>query len=141
MRARPLPFHSSLTHAPPRREPFVSLGRLFLACSVTPLEGLLRFKLDSLTYDISLGGLAPSQSRYSSTSLHASHSCGSHTVLDIWVPLKTARDVANSLGRLDELAALLDWQTRRAWSVEDKEEGGLVHKCVSSPPCSLGGRG
>ncbi|GAA6040575.1 hypothetical protein NBRC10512_005323 [Rhodotorula toruloides] len=68
---------------------------------------LLRFKLDSLTYDISIGGLAP--------------------ILDIWVPLKTARDVANSLGRLDELAALLDWQTRRAWSVEDKEEGGLVH--------------
>ncbi|BGP26275.1 hypothetical protein JCM10295v2_005220 [Rhodotorula toruloides] len=89
------------------REPFVSLGRLFLACSVTPLEGLLLSELDNLAYDVSLGGLAP--------------------VLDIWVPLKIAREVADSLGRLDELAALLDWQTRRAWSVEDKEEGALVH--------------
>ncbi|PRQ71877.1 hypothetical protein AAT19DRAFT_9992 [Rhodotorula toruloides] len=92
---------------PEHQEPFVSLGRLFLACSVTPLEGLLLFELDSLAYDVALGGLAP--------------------VPDIWVPLKTAREVADSLGRLDELAALLDWQTRRAWSVEDKEEGGLVH--------------
>ena len=55
----------------------------------------------------------------------------SFPVADIWVPLPEARRVAQELDVLDELAALLEWETRAAWSVEDKEEGGLVHKCVS----------
>ncbi|GAA5893811.1 hypothetical protein JCM6882_003101 [Rhodosporidiobolus microsporus] len=90
------------------REPFVSLSRLFLACCITPIEGLLRFRLDSLgEYDLSLGGLAP--------------------FLDLWTPLHLARKIAFSLNRHEELAALLEWETRAAWSVEDKEEGGVVH--------------
>ncbi|GAA5999262.1 uncharacterized protein JCM10292_001711 [Rhodotorula paludigena] len=88
-------------------EPFVSLARLFLACSLSPVEGLLRFELDNIGYSTTLGGLAP--------------------VFDLWVPLSIARDVADELDRLDELAALLEWETRQAYSVEDKEEGGLVH--------------
>lgn len=63
------------------------------------------------------------------------------TVIDIWVPMKKAREVADSLGRLEELAAFLDWQTRRAWSVEDKEEGGLVHKCAELVSAHRGHRG
>ncbi|TNY22421.1 hypothetical protein DMC30DRAFT_415089 [Rhodotorula diobovata] len=92
---------------PEHREPFVSLGRIFLACGVTPAEGLLRFRLDRLDYSTTLGELAP--------------------LLDLWVPLRTARRVAAELSVLDELAALLEWPTRGAYSVEDKEEGGLVH--------------
>ncbi|BGP41992.1 hypothetical protein JCM10449v2_005989 [Rhodotorula kratochvilovae] len=72
-----------------------------------PENRLLRFQLDPLDYSTELGGLAP--------------------VLDLWVPLKVARKVAADLGVLDELAALLEWETRGAYSVEDKEEGGLVH--------------
>ncbi|GAA5825458.1 hypothetical protein JCM11251_006994 [Rhodosporidiobolus azoricus] len=89
-------------------EPFVSLSRLFLACSIAPIEGLLRFRLDSLgEYDLTLGGLAP--------------------FLDVWTPLHLARKIAFSLDRHEELAALLEWETRAAWSVEDKEESGVVH--------------
>ncbi|GJN92949.1 hypothetical protein Rhopal_005993-T1 [Rhodotorula paludigena] len=75
-------------------------------CSLGP-QGLLRFELDNVGYSTTLGGLAP--------------------VFDLWVPLSIARDVADELDRLDELAALLEWETRQAYSVEDKEEGGLVH--------------
>ncbi|KAL8290531.1 hypothetical protein RQP46_002789 [Phenoliferia psychrophenolica] len=92
---------------PEHREPFISLSRIFLACSLSPLEGLVRFKLRRPGYDSSLGGLAPWN--------------------DIWVPLPEARRVAKELNVDDELAALLEWETRSAWSVEDKEEGGLVH--------------
>lgn len=49
-------------------------------------------------------------------------------VYDIWVSLRTAREVAEELEVLDELAGLLEWEGRKAWSVEDKEEGGMVHK-------------
>lgn len=31
---------------------------------------------------------------------------------------------------LDELAGLLEWESRKAFSVEDREEGGMLHKCV-----------
>ncbi|GAA5862633.1 hypothetical protein JCM1840_002618 [Sporobolomyces johnsonii] len=92
---------------PEHREPFVSLARIFLACGITPIEGLLRFELERPTYDCTLGGIAP--------------------FFDLWVSLKVARDVARELGVLDELAGLLEWETRRAWSVEDKEESGIVH--------------
>ncbi|GAA6037313.1 hypothetical protein JCM8097_008505 [Rhodosporidiobolus ruineniae] len=92
---------------PEPREPFVSLSRIFLGCGITPIEGLLRFNLDPLAYDLTLGGLAP--------------------FLDIWVPLALARSVASHLDRLDELSGLLEWETRAAWSVQDKEEGGVVH--------------
>jgi len=51
-----------------------------------------------------------------------------YTVYDIWVSLRIARDVAKELGVLDELSGLLEWETRKAWSVEDKEEGGIAHK-------------
>jgi hypothetical protein len=46
---------------PEHREPFVSLGALFLAAGITPAEGLLRFELrrDRLDYDLSLAGLEP----------------------------------------------------------------------------------
>ncbi|GAA5976397.1 hypothetical protein JCM11641_006001 [Rhodosporidiobolus odoratus] len=67
----------------------------------------MRFDLDPLSYDLTLGGLAP--------------------FLDIWLPLARTREIAAELGRLDELAGLLEWDTRVAWSVEDKEEGGMVH--------------
>ncbi|GAA5874558.1 hypothetical protein JCM8547_002191 [Rhodosporidiobolus lusitaniae] len=92
---------------PEPREPFLSLSRLFLACSLTPLQGLLRFSLDPLSYSLDLSGLAPFP--------------------DLWVPLQVAREVAKELGRDGELSALLQWETRAAWSVEDKEEGGMVH--------------
>lgn len=49
-------------------------------------------------------------------------------VIDIWVPLKTASVIVEKLGLEDELAGLLDWSSRLAYSVEDKEEGGMVHK-------------
>jgi hypothetical protein len=89
-------------------EPFVSLFRIFLACELSPLEGLLRFGLERPGYDSGLGGIAPFK--------------------DIWVPLATARRVAQELDVLVELAALLEWETRTAWSVEDREVGGIVHK-------------
>ncbi|GAA5934899.1 hypothetical protein JCM10213_007891 [Rhodosporidiobolus nylandii] len=92
---------------PENREPFVSLSRLFLACSLSPLEGLLRFSLDPLSFSLSLGGLGP--------------------FLDLWLPLSPAREIAAELGRLDELDGLLEWDTRAAWSIEDREEGGVVH--------------
>ncbi|GAA5938514.1 hypothetical protein JCM3775_002150 [Rhodotorula graminis] len=92
---------------PEHREPFVSLDRILLACAVTPIEVLLRYDLDRLDYSTTLAGLAP--------------------FLDLWTPLKTARKIAADLGRLDELAALLEWETRGAYSCEDKEEGGIVH--------------
>ncbi|GAA6014422.1 hypothetical protein JCM10207_005455 [Rhodosporidiobolus poonsookiae] len=88
-------------------QPYVSLARLFFACHLSPLQGLLRFRPDPLSYSLTLAGLAPFP--------------------DLWVPLALARQVAEELGRDDELAALLDWETRAAWSVEDKEVGGVVH--------------
>ena len=53
-------------------------------------------------------------------------------VYDVWVSLRTAREIAEELQVLDELAGLLEWEGRKAWSVEDKEEGGMVHKFVCS---------
>jgi len=47
-------------------------------------------------------------------------------VTEIWVTLKLARSCASRLDRLDELDGLLEWRSRSAWTVEDKEEGGLV---------------
>lgn len=64
----------------------------------------------------------------------------SYSVFDLWVPLSIARDVADELDRLDELAALLEWETRQAYSVEDKEEGGLVHKCVARRSARMSNR-
>ncbi|SCV73750.1 BQ2448_6180 [Microbotryum intermedium] len=93
---------------PGNKEPFVSLSRIFLACQISPLEGLLRFKLVRPTdYDSSLGGIAPFR--------------------DIWVPLKLAASISDELNAADELSALLEWSTRKAFTVEDKEEGGIVH--------------
>ncbi|SGY26250.1 BQ5605_C018g08712 [Microbotryum silenes-dioicae] len=93
---------------PGNKEPFVSLSRIFLACQISPIEGLMRFKLVRPTdYDSSLGGIAPFR--------------------DIWVPLKLAASIANELHVADELSALLEWSTRKAFTVEDKEEGGIVH--------------
>jgi hypothetical protein len=91
-----------------RREPFISLARILLACAITPIEALLRFPLVAEAYDTTLGGLAP--------------------FLDLWVPLQLVRQVVRELGRLDELEALLDWDSRRAWTVEDREEEALLHK-------------
>lgn len=51
-----------------------------------------------------------------------------HAVKDIWVPLKTAREIAAELGVLDELSTLLAKESRAAYTVEDRTEGGLVHK-------------
>ncbi|KAK4701734.1 hypothetical protein P7C70_g4492, partial [Phenoliferia sp. Uapishka_3] len=93
---------------PEHREPFISLSRIFHACDVSPEEGLVRFELRKPAYDSSLGGLAP--------------------FIDIWVTLLEARKVAEELEVIDQLSALLEWETRSAWSVEDKEEGGgIVH--------------
>ncbi|GAA5940461.1 uncharacterized protein JCM15063_002333 [Sporobolomyces koalae] len=92
---------------PELREPFVSIGRVFLACRITPVEGLLRYGLEKPAYDSTLGGIAP--------------------FYDIWVPLRKAREIALDLGVLEELAGLLELGTRKAWSVEDKEQGGMVH--------------
>lgn len=91
-----------------RREPFVSLARVFIACGITPIEGLLRFPEVAKSYDTTLGGIAP--------------------FTDLWVPLRLARQVVAELGRLDELEQLLAWESRRAWTVEDREEGALLHK-------------
>ncbi|GAA5970469.1 hypothetical protein JCM8115_004424 [Rhodotorula mucilaginosa] len=88
-------------------KPFISLARILLACAITPIEALLRFPLVAEAYDTTLGGLAP--------------------FLDLWVPLQLAREVVLELGRLDELEALLDWDSRRAWTVEDREEEALLH--------------
>ncbi|GAA5969044.1 hypothetical protein JCM3765_005277 [Sporobolomyces pararoseus] len=92
---------------PEPREPYVSLGRIFLACGLTQVEGLLKFKLERPDYDCTLGGIAP--------------------FYDIWVPLRDARDIAKELGVINQLAGLLEWETRKAYSVEDKEEGGITH--------------
>lgn len=89
-------------------EPFISLARISLACSVTPVEALLRFPDVGEAYDATLGGLAPFQ--------------------DLWVPLQLARRVVGELGRLGELEALLNWDSRRAWTLEDREEDALLHK-------------
>ncbi|GAA5854998.1 hypothetical protein JCM5353_002017 [Sporobolomyces roseus] len=94
------------------REPFISLSRIFLAVGITPIEGLLRYKLERPTYDCTLGGIAP--------------------FYDIWVSLRTAREVAEELEVLDELAGLLEWEGRKAWSVEDKEEGGMLENRIGS---------
>ena len=91
-------------------EPWVSLGRLFAATDTTPLAGLIRFNLRRPAFDVDLAGLAP--------------------FVDMWVPLADARRIADELGVLDELAGLLDWSTRRCWSVFDAEEDALLHKCV-----------
>lgn len=53
-------------------------------------------------------------------------------VVDLWTPLELTRRIARELDRIDELDALLEWSTRTAYTVEDKEEGGLVHKYVRS---------
>ncbi|KAM0751111.1 hypothetical protein T439DRAFT_347710 [Meredithblackwellia eburnea MCA 4105] len=92
---------------PEHREPFISLSRIFLACGLSPVEGLIQFALRQPAYDSSLGGLAP--------------------FIDIWVTLEEARRVAEELQIIDLLAAFLEWDTRSAWSIEDKEEGGLIH--------------
>lgn len=46
----------------------------------------------------------------------------------MWAPLEAARTISLELGVLDELDSLLEWSTRSAFSVEDKEQGGMVHK-------------
>lgn len=125
--------HSSLA---PRREPFVSLARIFLAVGISPLESLLLYpELRRPAFDSTLAGIAPCEfvccsalvfSNLDVRPLTPRLSCT--TVIDIWVPLKTARTIAENLGVLDELAGLLEWETRRAFSVEDREEGGMVHK-------------
>ncbi|GAA5986827.1 hypothetical protein JCM5350_005254 [Sporobolomyces pararoseus] len=92
---------------PEPREPYISLGRIFLACGLTPIEGLLRFKLERPDYDSTLGGIAP--------------------FYDIWVSLRDAREIAKELGVSNQLSGLLEWETRKAYSVEDKEEGGITH--------------
>ncbi|KAI5477326.1 hypothetical protein MNV49_006468 [Pseudohyphozyma bogoriensis] len=92
---------------PEHQETFVSLARVFAALSISPLEGIIMFDLKSPTYDATLAGIAPFN--------------------DLWVPLKVAREVADALDVLDELAGLLEWESRGAYSVEDKEEGGVVH--------------
>ncbi|GAA6022362.1 hypothetical protein JCM8202_000877 [Rhodotorula sphaerocarpa] len=74
---------------------------------ITPIEGLLRFPEVAKSYDTTLGGIAP--------------------FTDLWVPLRLARQVVAELGRLHELAQLLAWESRRAWTVEDREEGALLH--------------
>ncbi|KAK4050325.1 hypothetical protein OIO90_005118 [Microbotryomycetes sp. JL221] len=88
------------------REPFVSLARIFVASGLTPTQGLLMFP--EVQIDSTIAGLAP--------------------FVDLWVSLDTARKVATQLNRLDELAGLLEWDTRKAFSVHDKEQDGLVHK-------------
>jgi len=89
----------------------------------------LRFRLDRLDYSTTLGELAPRAPLcLAPLPEPLVLTSTNHTVLDLWVPLRTARRVAAELSVLDELAALLEWPTRGAYSVEDKEEGGLVHK-------------
>ena len=98
---------------------------------LSAVQGLLRFDLRRpLDYDTSLAGLAPCQfvRAVCLSANMADPYCVRTIVNDIWAPLQTARRVAEELGVLDELAGLLEWETRRAFTVEDKEEGGLVHK-------------
>lgn len=78
-----------------------------MACRLTPIEGLLKYKLERPTYDCTLGGIAP--------------------FYEIWVSLRVAREIAKDLGVFDLLSGLLEWETRKAWSVEDREQGGMVH--------------
>jgi hypothetical protein len=75
-----------------------------------PLTGLFRFDLQPYAYDTTLAGLAPYE--------------------DVWVSLTIARRVANELGLADDLAGLLDWDSRFAWTIADKEEAALRHKCA-----------
>jgi hypothetical protein len=46
---------------------------------------------------------------------------------DIWVSLSTARDISAQLGVGEELSRLLDPATRTAWSLDDGDEGGMLH--------------
>lgn len=46
--------------------------------------------------------------------------------------MQRARAIAKELGVSDELEGLLEWSSRSAYTIEDKEEGGLVHKCAPS---------
>lgn len=79
------------------------------------MAGLIRFNLLRSAFDVDLAGLAP--------------------FVDVWAPLADARRIADELGVLDALAGLLDWSTRRCWSVFDAEEDALLHKCAMPSVC------
>ncbi|CEH16017.1 hypothetical protein CBOM_05893 [Ceraceosorus bombacis] len=93
---------------PEHSEPFVSLAAILHSAGLTVAEGLLRFGLrrDRMDFDMTLAGLEPWD--------------------EIWVPLATARRVAESLNILEPLASLLSWSTRHVWSL-DEGSSGLVH--------------
>ena len=46
---------------------------------------------------------------------------------DLWVPLKLFANIAVQLGVVERLAPLLDRKTLHAWSLDDGEEGGILH--------------
>ena len=46
---------------------------------------------------------------------------------DLWVPLKLFANIAAQLDVDERLAPLLDRKTLHAWSLDDGEEGGILH--------------
>lgn len=87
-------------------EPFVSAGRLFEACNLTIIDGLVQFDLRLPFYDTDLG-------------------MGLFT--DIWLPLNRCRRIAQKLGVFDQLSTLLDWSSRKAYTLDDRTANELVH--------------
>lgn len=92
---------------PEYQEPFVSLAAIFRANSMTPLQGMERFKLKKPIYDSNLS-FAPFP--------------------ELWVPLKLAQSISEELGRAQELEGF--FEAISAYSLLDKETGDLVHKFV-----------
>ncbi|PWZ00516.1 hypothetical protein BCV70DRAFT_142900, partial [Testicularia cyperi] len=88
---------------PEHKMPYVSLGGIFAASGMSIIEGLLRFQIAPLDYQLSLAGLEPFD--------------------DIWVSLKLAAAISSQLGLSGPLAALLDPKTRPAWSLDEGRTG------------------
>ena len=59
--------------------------------------------------------------------LTGSKSARVSVVDDLWVPLKLFATIAAQLGVGERLAPLLDRKTLHAWSLDDGEEGGILH--------------
>jgi len=131
---------------PEHREPFVSFGALCEACGLSAMEGLVYFA-DILCRPVhrppsssagstsaettlpspqnpSLRGLSPPPSGASLIDLSLA---GLEPCAELWIPLPAARKVAASCGVLEQLALLLSWSTRHAWSL-DEGDGGVIHK-------------
>lgn len=88
---------------PEHRVPYISLSPLFTSAGLTLIQGLLRFSLSPTSFDLSLAGLEPWD--------------------DCWISLPLARHIANQLGVLLPLSAILDSKTALAWSLDEFGEG------------------